>query len=256
MEMKREKQHILFRFSNQGFTMIELLVAMVVSLLALAAIYSTFLAQHRSYQVQEEAADMQQNIRAAMYYMQREIRMAGSDPFNTGNFGITAAGQNSITFTEDISGPPVGIPPVPKPDGLVNDPTIVPNIPNEDITYALSGANLVRTDNSLNNGLGVTQVVAQNIDWIDFVYLDGASPPNIIPFVGGAVPAANLSQIQSVEITIVARTNDPLLYGTTNNNTYWNQRQSLPGAASWVAPGDNVSRRRLTTMIHCRNLGL
>jgi type IV pilus assembly protein PilW len=254
MEMKREKQHILFRSSNQGFTMVELLVAMVVSLLAMAAIYSTFLAQHRSYQVQEEAADMQQNIRTAMYYMQREIRMAGSDPFNTGNFGITAASQNSITFTEDISGPPVGIPAVPKPDGLVNDPTIVPNIPNEDITYALNGANLERTDNSLNNGLGVTQVVAQNIDWIDFVYLDNASPPNIIPFVAGAVPAANISQIRSVEITIVARTNDPLLYGTTNTNVYWNQQ----GTASWTppAPGDNVSRRRLTTLINCRNLDL
>ena len=115
MEMKREKQHVLFRFSNQGFTMVELLVAMVVSLLALAAIYSTFLAQHRSYQVQEEAAKMQQNIRTAMYYMEREIRMAGSNPFKSlplSAFGITAAGQNSIRFTEDVRS---GIPPVKGP---------------------------------------------------------------------------------------------------------------------------------------------
>jgi len=247
MGMKREKQHILFRSSNQGFTMVELLVAMVVSLLALAAIYSTFLAQHRSYQVQEETAGMQQNIRAAMYYMQRETRMAGTDPFNTGNFGITAASQNSITFTEDITGPPAGIPiPVARPDGAANNP-------NENITYALNGTNLVRTDNTVVPA--VPQVVAQNIDWLDFVYLDNASPPNIIPFVAGAVPAANLSQIRSIEITIVARTNDPLLYGSKNNNTYWNQQ----GTASWtsaVPGGDNVSRRRLTTLINCRNIGL
>ena len=57
MEMKHRQKHISLRCSNQGFTMVELLVAMVVSLLALAAIYSTFLAQHRSYQVQEETAD-------------------------------------------------------------------------------------------------------------------------------------------------------------------------------------------------------
>ena len=82
MEMKHRQKHISLRCSNQGFTMIELMVAMVVSLLAMAAIYSTFLAQHRSYQVQEETAEMQQNIRTAMYYMQREIRMAGNDPFN------------------------------------------------------------------------------------------------------------------------------------------------------------------------------
>jgi len=256
MEMKHRKKHISLRCSNQGFTMIELMVALAVSLLAMAAIYSTFLAQHRSYQVQEESADMQQNIRAAMYYMQREIRMAGSNPFDSiPSFGITAAGQNSITFTEDITGPPAGIPvPLPKPDGTVNDPTIIPNIANEDITYALNGTNLERTDNSLNNGTGDTQVVAQNIDAVDFVYLDGNSPPNVLnDYTGtGAVPAANLNLIRSVEITIVARTNDPLLFGTTNNNAYRNQQNRV----IYNALGDNVSRRRLTTLIHCRNLDL
>ena len=241
MEMKREKQHVLFRFSNQGFTMVELLVAMVVSLLALAAIYSTFLAQHRSYQVQEEAAEMQQNIRTAMYYMQREIRMAGSNPFKSlplSAFGITAAGQNSIRFTEDVRS---GIPPVKgPPDGFVN----INNVPDEDITYALNGTDLVRTDNNIPIGNpNRDQVVAQNIDWLDFVYLKD----------DGTV-TATLADIRSVEITIVARTDDPLLYGTTNTRVYWNQQ----GTASWTppAPGDNVSRRLLTTLINCRNLDL
>ena len=45
MEMKRKQKHISLRCTNQVFTMIELLVAMVVSLLAMAAIYSTFLSQ-------------------------------------------------------------------------------------------------------------------------------------------------------------------------------------------------------------------
>jgi type IV pilus assembly protein PilW len=239
MEMKRKEKHISLRCSNQGFTIVELMVAMVVSLLAMGAIYSTFLAQHRSYQVQGEAAEMQQNIRVAMYYMQREIRMAGSDPFNEGGFGITAANQTSITFTEDVRS---GIPPVVgPPDGFVN----VNDVPNEDITYTLNGTDLVRTDNNANLGVGDTQVVAQNIDWLDFVYLDEE----------GEI-AATLGDIRSVEITIVARTDDPLLYGTTNNTVYWNQRQSLPGEASWTAPGDNVSRRTLTTQIYCRNLDL
>ena len=252
MEMRHRQIHTSLRGSNQGFTMVELLVAMVVSLLAMAAIYSTFLAQHRSYQVQTEATDMQQNIMAAMYYMQREIRMAGNDPINTDNFGITAAGQNSITFTEDISGPALEVPPaipVPRPDGRVNDPLIVPHIPNEDITYALNGTNLERTDNSLDNGLGglgVTQVVVQNIDWLDFVYLDGTGAPTAI-----------LADIRSVEITIVARTNDPLLYGSKNNRVYWNQHEGEFGIGRSFGPaGDNWSRRRLTTKIYCRNLDL
>jgi prepilin-type N-terminal cleavage/methylation domain-containing protein len=37
MEMKRKQKHISLRFSNKGFTIVELLVAMVVSLLAKSA---------------------------------------------------------------------------------------------------------------------------------------------------------------------------------------------------------------------------
>jgi len=232
MEMKHNKQLISLRSSNQGFTMVELLVAMVVSLLAMAAIYSTFLAQHRSYQVQEETAEMQQNIRAAMYYMQREIRMAGNDPHNAGGFGITAANANSITFTEDITGPAAGVDSVPRPDGFVN-------FPNENITYQLNGTDLVRIDN--NDVPPVPQMVAQNISWLDFAYLDDT----------GAETAV-LGDIRSVEITIVARTDNQLLFGTTNNNVYWNQQ----GTRSFGPPGDNFSRRRLTALIHCRSLGL
>jgi type IV pilus assembly protein PilW len=238
MEMKHRQQQVSLRCSDQGFTMIELMVAMVVSLLALGAIYSTFLAQHHSYQVQEETSQMQQNIRTAMYYMQREIRMAGSNPFKTlplSNFGITAAGQNSITFTEDVKS---GVPPVVgPPDGFVN----INNVPDEDITYTLNGTDLVRIDNNANGGLGDTQIVAQNIDWLDFVYLD----------VNG-IPTATLADIRSVQITIVARTDDQLLYGTTNNKIYRNQQNTpIFGPA-----GDNRSRRLLTALIHCRNLGL
>jgi len=231
MEMKRNQKHISLRFSNQGFTIIELLIALVVSLLAMAAIYSTFLTQFKSYQVQEETAEMQQNIRAAMFYMQREIRMSGSNPFDStpfSSFGFITANANSINFTEDINGGALGTP----PDGAITATAAA----SENITYNLDvNRNLVRTVG------GVGQVVAQNIDWLDFVYLDGTG-----------APTATLADIRSVEITIVARTDDPLLYGTTNNNVYRNQQ----GTASFVAPNDNFSRRRLTTLIHCRNLAL
>ncbi|MBW2089697.1 MAG: hypothetical protein JRI37_12075 [Deltaproteobacteria bacterium] len=101
---------------------------------------------------------MQQNLRAAMYYMQREIRMAGCDPLNTGNFGITAANADSITFTEDINDGTVGNP----PDGTLQA--------GENITYSRNNnGNLVRSV-----GGGGNQLVAQNIDalsmpWILFI---------------------------------------------------------------------------------------
>ena len=72
-------------------------------------------------------------------------------------------------------------------------------------------------------------MVVQNIDWLDFVYLDGTGAPTAI-----------LADIRSVEITIVARTNDPLLYGSKNNRVYWNQHEGEVGIGRSFGPaGDN-----------------
>ena len=226
------KQYL--RHSYQGFTMIELLVAMVVALLAMSAIYSTFLNQHRSYQIQEETAEMQQNLRAAMFYMEREIRMAGCDPLGSAHARIIRAEHTLIRFTEDVRGNSSGS----DPDGDTNDP-------NEDIIYFLKGGNLVK-----NTG-GGNQMVAQNIDAIDFVYLDGSSPPIVLNPSGSDVPASKINQIRSVEVTLVARTSDPLL-PSKNGRTYFNQRDTK----ILLPQNDNVSRRRLTTRINCRNLGI
>jgi type IV pilus assembly protein PilW len=220
--------------SNQGFTMIELLVAMAVALLAMGAIYSTFLNQQKSYVVQQATAAMHQNIRAAMFYMEKEIRMAGCDPTGSDTPGISTANQALFRFTEDVTGSGGN------PDGAVTDL-------NEDIEYSLSGGNLIRKDyNGAGVGVSSSATVAQNIDAIDFVYLDGSSPPVPLSF-----PVADLSQIRSVEITIVARTGNNTL-ASPNNTPYRNQQ----GATIFTAPGDYFSRRRLTTSIKCRNLGL
>ena len=237
MEIKQKQPRISFKVLNQGFTLVELLVGMAVSLLAMGAIYSTFLSQHKSYLVQDQTAAMQQNLRAAMFYMQREIRMAGLDPLGTAGAGIVTANASSIRFTEDIWGGAVGTP----PNGTVTDA-------NEDITYNLVDSD---ADGALDQLVRNNQPVAQNIDALDFVYLTGASPPVVLNPGGGNVPAGSENQISSVEITVVARTGRGLL-PSIDNNTYLNQR----GTTILAPPGDNLSRRRLTTVIKCRNLGL
>jgi type IV pilus assembly protein PilW len=231
MEMKLKKN---FRHPNQGFTIVELLVAMVVALLALGAIYSTFLNQHKSYVVQEETAAMNQNLRIALFYMQREIRMAGCDPTGNANARIITADATSINFTEDVRG-----------DLDESDPDGDTEDANEDITYCLKANNLVK-----NTG-GGNQMVVRNIDALDFVYLDGSSPPNVLNPEGSSVPDESLGQIRSVEVTMVART-DRVTLASQNKNAYFNQR-------GWKVLGpqnDNFSRRRLTVWIKCRNLGL
>ena len=62
---------------SKGLSLIELLVALVMSSILIAAVYRTFVSQQKTYMVQEQVVDMQQNVRSAIGRMMREIRMAG-----------------------------------------------------------------------------------------------------------------------------------------------------------------------------------
>ena len=62
---------------NAGFTLVELLVAIALGLVLLAGLYKTFRTQHDTYVVQDQVAAMQQNLRAAMYLITRDLQMAG-----------------------------------------------------------------------------------------------------------------------------------------------------------------------------------
>ena len=98
---------------NKGFTLIELLIAMAVSSIVMAMIISAFGSQQKAHVTQQQVVDMQQNIRAAMYLMESEIRMAGCDSTGNAGAGILTAGPGSINLTMDITGG--------ETDGIDND---------------------------------------------------------------------------------------------------------------------------------------
>jgi len=84
--------------SRKGFTLIELLVAMVLSFILIGAIYGTFTSQQKSYTVQDQVAETQQNARMAMNILLRDIRMAG---YGMPDGGITI-GQPAKTYSNAI----------------------------------------------------------------------------------------------------------------------------------------------------------
>jgi prepilin-type N-terminal cleavage/methylation domain-containing protein len=65
------------RRSSNGTTLIELLVALVISTVLVAGLYRTFVSQQKTFAVQEQVVDVQQNARAAINRLMRDIRMAG-----------------------------------------------------------------------------------------------------------------------------------------------------------------------------------
>ncbi|MGB3398914.1 MAG: PilW family protein [Candidatus Deferrimicrobiaceae bacterium] len=71
------------RFSEAGFTLVEVMTAMIILGIAMTAAYATFQFQHASFTVQNRVAETQQNLRSVLEVMERDIRMAG--------YGIPAA---------------------------------------------------------------------------------------------------------------------------------------------------------------------
>jgi prepilin-type N-terminal cleavage/methylation domain-containing protein len=61
------------RDNSQGFTLVELMVAMAVTLILLGALYSLFILSGRSYASQENIAALQQNARASLELIARQL---------------------------------------------------------------------------------------------------------------------------------------------------------------------------------------
>lgn len=218
------------RLGQRGFTLIELLIAMAIALVLMTGIYTTYRSQHKAYVVQDQMAQMQQNLRAAMYFFESDVRMAGYEG-NTGlNLGITTAGADNIEF--NLLGDNEC-----NPDENGNPVRIAYDVYNS-ATYG--GSTLGRKCAGANR-----EPIAPFIEILDFTYLkaDGAE------YNPGA--GDTLDDIRSVEVTMVARASAGDR-NYTNTNTYTNAQ----GDTLLANPGDNIRRLALTKRIRCRNLGL
>lgn len=230
--------------NNSGFTLIELMLAMLISLLILGTMFVVNRSQSESYRVQEEIAQMQQNIRAGLGTLQHDIRKAGYDPTRSANTGFVNGhftGTNDgdtvtiISFTADLDG-----------DGTIDTTTednnndgMIDISDMEQISYRLDTSNnLQRYSNVPATDLWNT--VAESIDNIEFDYLDNT---------GNSV-AATSSNIRAVRISILARAEE-------TDPTFTNSKVYTTGAGvSWDSGDDNYRRRLMVTKIACRNMGI
>ena len=91
-----------------GFTLIELLIAMVVTTIMGGAMVASYISQQRSATIVREVAQMQQQLRGAMYILEYDIRLAGYNPERaTDTFGITDIRRRSLADgLPDVGGMP------------------------------------------------------------------------------------------------------------------------------------------------------
>ncbi len=139
-----------------GFSLVELLVVIAMISVMLAALVGLFTNLSKSYTTEEVRANAQQDLRATMDLMVRDIRMAGLNPPASGNFnfGIEDATPIKVLFTMDSEA-----------GGSFNG-AFDPNS-YERITYEFNNNQLWQTQDA-----GTPQPVIDNVTALTFTYWD------------------------------------------------------------------------------------
>jgi type IV pilus assembly protein PilW len=278
----------------KGFSLVEMLVAMAAGLIVMLAINSAYVNYQRSHVTQQLVVHMQQNARAAMSLMKREIRMTGYDPVAAD--GVDNDSANGVDDAAESSGAGIieakydtasGIPIMRFSADLDYDWTVVGD---EDITYTLVGTELQR------NG----QIVAYDIEAVGFAYAfddDGDGALDVSDPAGGLVPGNNGNIIWAVDSNLgdhkldhfldtdddgIIDANDTeggdgmtgqVLIANIRAVRIWllartrqpikghidNQTYAVGPLHRGPADGDWDARKRrvlLTTTVYCRNMGI
>lgn len=152
--------------SKNGFTLIELMIALAIASICLTSIYSLYMSFIRMHTKEGVKINVQQNVRASIDMMVRDIRMAGLDPALTHDFGIIGPlHPQNIRFSADRD-----------MDGYLDEPNEADGIEESDLermAYAYNGTDTIEM--ILYNSDGTEEMRATLVDNVidlSFTYLD------------------------------------------------------------------------------------
>ncbi|MBF0257943.1 MAG: PilW family protein [Desulfamplus sp.] len=280
------KRTPFLRNKPKGFTLIEIMISLVISIILIGATYQVFINQNKSYIIQEEIVEMQQTLRGALVILERDIRLAGYDPQeankdNPNTYAITTATDISFGFTADIN---------------ENGDSPAANIPSpgetEIFLYELydpvvyQGSTVYSLTRTPPPPLGVRRAIGMNIEDLRFAYsydadtngnIDRSAGNNIIwayPNLGtntwfsiddnddGVIDQAdtpggvdtgtpfNLADIRAVRVWILVRADKP-------DSDYINSTTYVVGSNHFTPPANDHFRRVLLDItVKCRNMGM
>ncbi|MBU0728195.1 MAG: PilW family protein [Proteobacteria bacterium] len=227
--------------ADNGFSLVELMVAMFLTFIATAGIYKSYISFTVTTETQEQRVEMQQDLRIALNAMAKEIRKAGYDPTDNADSAIETADLGVIEFTMDLNE---------DEDNTDNDVDLNDNAildgnemyADERVRYFLSGSDLMRQDVNA----GTNQIVISNVSALQFRYFveDGVTPAD-------TATAEDREEIRVVQIALVVETtkND---FSYTDLTTYIDPLGNIVLAAQ----NDNKQRKMIVKRVSCRNMGL
>ena len=166
-----------------GYTLIEVVLALGLSLFTLSLLYAIYVRETQAQQVRENMLDAQQRARVVVDVMSRELLGAGYDPAGlnhdanpANDFWGVSLGATGLQLLADFNG-----------NGLLNDA-------NESIAFSLdSSSHILRR----NTG-GGNQPFAEDIESFQVRLLDQGGSQTVVP-----------TEVRAVELTVTARTAKP-----------------------------------------------
>ncbi len=192
------------RRAPRGFTLLEVLLASVIFLVVVGAIYVSYVGNTALFTQGERLTDLQQNARGALDLLAREIRLAGymdvalpapTAPVRSPN-PIIIARSNLLVIRGDVTvsqvpmdvfygvqNPPTAFCPAPAPPAPAS-PCLLRG------TY--TGANMGTGTYTLGGAGATWAVVAFNIQSVTFTYFDANNIP-LIPTVPPALDGADVT---------------------------------------------------------------
>jgi type IV pilus assembly protein PilW len=183
---------------GKGITLIELLVVLVVSGMIVAGIYRLFIAQSRAYTIQDQVAEVQQNIRGAMDLLLRDIRMAGfDDDCSSSTVTINKSSPNYEHIVYPVQNNSITI------NYEYYDTTAL-QYQRHTVAYWRDGNSRLIRQLTINNAAGPQDILLENVDAVNFTYgIDANDDDMVDNWVSSGV--VGTTKVIAVRVNLTAR---------------------------------------------------
>lgn len=239
--MKRTRYSLKLNSQQSGFTIVEIMLAITLSMVLIAGVIQIYVSSKESFRVQDELARLQENQRIAIEFLQRDISQAGFVPYPNGPIPgaditvVDGGGTNSDSVTIQYTSPTDCLGAA-APGGIaINTYTVNP------VTQQLM---------CLGNGNAVPQPIADGIENMQILFGDNAiigndplTGPSADRYVNPAT--AGVTAVVSVRVSLLVRSQGPIRKQATVQNFILLDNN--------VARNDRIKRQVITTTVPFRN---